>query len=145
MCFEIYETFSMFYYYSSIFLKNSDLAGFQRFILGFLGVFECSSDGKSSEPVGNTDELAQPAATVLCQPTSEQAYRTLTFRDSMSHAALSYVIVAPQYKNLQQGQLGIFRGPNSQCACHKIPGSTSTPHQAVLHSNSAVIISYVLL
>ena len=49
-----------------------------------------------------------------------------------------------QYKNLQEGQLGIFRGPNSQCACHKISGSTSAPHQAVLHSNSAVTISYVL-
>ena len=58
MCFKINKTFSMFYYYSSIFTKNNDLAGFWSFFIpglsGFLGVFECSSDGKSSTPVGNT-------------------------------------------------------------------------------------------
>ena len=49
---------------------------------------------------------------------------------------LMHIKLGSQYKNIQYGQLGVFPGPNSQCVCHKITGSISTPHQAVLHSNS---------
>ena len=55
--------------------------------------------------------------------------------NSSNHSIRTYTV----------GQLGVFRGLNSQCTGHKIMGTSSTPLQAGLHSNSAVTISYVLL
>ena len=60
------------YYYGSIFMIWRDSGVFIPGLSGFLGGFECSSDGKSLTPVGNTDRRSSRSKTFTPPPTTNQ-------------------------------------------------------------------------